>query len=171
MANSDPAALDPNLARELAAGAAGPFTVLVTFRAAPPPAELAALGLAGEGTEAFGEVSAAAIRTLAARPDVAAVVQVPAPLTGAAAPTPTHPKLGLRLVANLEDAPDEPHRVLVHFRRPPAPEDLAALGLAGGGDTEIVSGVLDRRRIFELAKREDVVLIDAMPELHLYSTP
>ena len=155
-------ALDPSLVRDLDSGAAGPFLILVAFRAAPPERELRSLGLQmGEAGQALGSLTAAAVRALAARPDVAAIVR----LQEAAAPpaSPDLAKLDPLLVTRLEEQPGGIHPVVVRFRQPPTREVLDSLGLGGGG-SPIATGRLDRQGILRLAEREDVVRVEPMPE-------
>jgi len=164
--------IDPELTRELDAGAAGPFQLLVTFQAAPAAGELLSLGLQGEGEQAFGVLDAAAVRALAARPDVTSIVRVPAPSAGPPGPSgPPHSKLDLRLSELLAGQPEGSLGVLVRFHRTPPREELLALGLAAEPGSTIAAGQLEPRRILALAGRDDVAAIEAAPEMNLYSTP
>lgn len=75
-------------------------------------------------------------------------------------------KLGSRLAARLATGPEGPVLVTVRFQQAKPLAELLALGLRGGADSDIATGVVDREHILELAGRDDVVTIEAMPELY-----
>jgi hypothetical protein len=132
--------------------------VVVTFRRELTAAELAALGLAGEGRTGFGVVDDAALARLRRHPDVERV-DVP-PSAKPALP----PSLGPRLAAALDDGQTGPFDVVVTFAARPAD---APPGLAVAGTT--AHGRVDRETALALAARPDVVQVEATPPHKLRS--
>jgi hypothetical protein len=60
----------------------------------------------------------------------------------------------------------EPVQVTVTLREAKPLPELLEMGLRGGADSNIATGVVPRDRLLDLARRDDVVRIDAMPELY-----
>ena len=76
-------------------------------------------------------------------------------------------KLNLALQSAMRESEAQAFDVIVSFRRPPGEvPEAPALSVHG----KMGDGRLDRQAIERLAARDDVLSIELMPELELYST-
>ena len=162
------AEIEPALESLLNGHSTQPIEVEIEFNEMPPPGQLEALGLQSKGNAAWGPLSTAKIAAIALFPQVRAIRRSrhpPRPATaGAAPPRSPDSKIGPRLSVELRDPNRQEFEVTVQFTEPP-PAELDLPGMSRYSD--VLSGTVSRGQIEDLAKRGDVIMIEAQGKMKL----
>jgi hypothetical protein len=146
----------PALQSKLDAGE-GLLNVEIEFSEPPPANEVDVLGLQREGKQAWGWMNRDRIAALASIPQVASVRL-------SSRPTPAPPRepggqIGTKLQLDMLLESEDSFRVSVTFREPVKdPGQFPDLAIF----SDVGTGALTREQIQELARRDDVLSIEAL---------